>query len=367
MIKIDDDYYFQTENMILHGGSFWFAERQYGDLLNYDYKTDTIKMIWECKLLGNRAFGSVTVWNENIIMVPFNSDCITIIDLEKKEVNKIQVKKSSFNELIGWGCIASGLSSHIYDGSLFITSSLYPGCIEFVLDSKELRVHKVPDYDDKNLQVSKEGEVAFFRSSSISDNKIYMPSCRDNKLYVFDCVNKSFAIHKVGDENDRFSGAIKKGDYIWIAPRRGDKVIRWSELNDESESIYIEADGYKQSYSNIFEYYNDIRLLPMGGMEMRYDSERNTFIPVEYDKVDGCSITNMKDGIFYNNSGKLIFRINGEEITKRLFLSSDLRDYFIRKSKSRIRQTKFRNGQLMGIIEEDESDQLKELIQFLSE
>ena len=302
MIKKSGVYYAQTENVIESEGLLWFTDMWSGDLLTYNLQNDKAALIWKCNDAGHRIFGSISKWDNKIIMVPFVYDKIIIYDIKTGSHKNIEIAKSPYNRLIGWGCSASSLSSHIYENSLYITPSLYPGIIEINLVTENMIIYNLPGSNDSNLKQSEEGEVAFFRSSFLFENKIYMPCCRDNSMYIFDLKSKAFIDKKLGNERYRFSAVIKHQGFVWVAPRKGSVVLKWKENEDFVEDIPIKSDEFISARMVI--YGGEIRLISVDGKEFYYDSDLQIFSPAE--SVDKFyALNNSTKEIYSNNMGEI--------------------------------------------------------------
>lgn len=266
-IKIEDKYF--------------FVGRDLGIIYSVSEKTGEAKIEGKLPEKNNghyRLCGEILRFEDKVIFVPLNNEELQIYDCTEKRWISIdieQVKDCSADRFF---------SAVIHRRKLIMLGANYPAIMIVDMDSYETRYIK--EIYEPLKELKKEKNDAYIRNNicCIGD-KIYAASCISNEVLVFDIEKYTWSWHRVGDDDNRYSGIAYDGEAFWIAPRRKGSVIKWIAESDEITEYQLIDMKYDKLYFTGVIYDGENLIFP--GMENRQTLIVN---PKEADIKKSCII-----------------------------------------------------------------------------
>lgn len=224
------------------GNIFYFIASEMNLIFSLDVTSLEIKivsMIPEKVSVKKEYLGSITVYQDELYIGSIETKDIWIYNLKKNEWKKLERKDLPH---IGTGGL---LQSFVYKNWIYMLGSSYPAIIKINSETKKMIYIEKPFEEKEKDNI----DDAFFRAQHvIKDDVLFIPCCLDNTVLLFNLNTEEYEWHKVGSENNRYSGITFDGKNFWLSPRLNSPIVMW----DGEKSIREFQLSYEYSVSQIY-------------------------------------------------------------------------------------------------------------------
>lgn len=209
------------------------------DLYQIDLETETVDRVTTFPGIPNNirdSYMGIKKIQNNIILIPYNTEDIYIYDIEKKQGRKIVLNKVKNSDMLFSEAVE-------YKDKLFLIPQCYPALVSLNIDN--LEIHEYEDCIKPFLQ-SGENIPLFIWAYLKKGQYLYLASCNNSKIIIFNMEDASFEIKKIGNYLYGYVNMIFDGKYFWLAAYKENRIVRWREETGETEEyIYPIAETQK--------------------------------------------------------------------------------------------------------------------------
>ncbi len=205
-----------AESAVIIDGIIYCVCKNMSLLFSIDTKNGEIELIGNLpkeKFFLNQCCRKIINYENKLVFIPYNAKYIHIYDVENRTWIEIDYPDS----------ISEGykyIEGAIYNNKIIMIGACAKNIIE--LDMTDYKVKIINTYFDKYEKFVD----LFCRSGfSIINNCIYIALAVSNEVLIINLDNYEFEVKIVG--NNGYSGITFDGEYFWLTPRRGEKVIKW--------------------------------------------------------------------------------------------------------------------------------------------
>ena len=236
----------------------WLFSRDINALFKMDIMTKNVEYIdtiqFEPKF-GKSLFKEVIKYNNNLFLVPSASDYIVVYDIinRKQQSYKINRKQNKYG--------VKNSNVIVEDKNIYMYPQFYGDPI-VIMDMVSYKLSTINiNYDilDKHLD-SKEGTI--WGKGVKVDQTYWCPLVCNN--YIVKISNTEIEIIKINSKNIGHLSMVYDGEYFWLSPFKGDKIIKWNHNNDNISEIEITTDnGEDILYPRIICYNEKVFFIPV--------------------------------------------------------------------------------------------------------
>lgn len=186
------------------------------------------------EIVGGLNYLSVIKTDDFLYLIPALSDGIWKCKLDTKEFSKQYLPKADgvyFNTVFTYGRY------------LYMIPRMYPGIVKYDTETEEIIVFGgwVEELDSYASQECQK-EPYFVRAVKQEGNMLYMASAKCDVWMEFDMNTDTWFLKPMGLPGKRFAAMGKEGEWVWLFPFCGNKIVLWNCKTDEAQEIYETVD-----------------------------------------------------------------------------------------------------------------------------
>ncbi len=202
-----------SERAVKKGDCIYMLSKEAGMIFSINLKDGKVHI--ECCLenenfFQSRLYGDIKFYNDEIILIPANSNAVCVLDSKFRIIKKIQLSEKYGHEKY--------MTSQILGDNLYVFGHGVFGS-------------KIVNLKSYEITEIKELEQELFYSSAIVGKTIYLPSCKTNKLYIYNVESGEINEVIIGDIS--YNSICIKDSKCYLAPRNS-KAIYIYDLLDNS-------------------------------------------------------------------------------------------------------------------------------------
>jgi hypothetical protein len=132
------------------------------------------------------------------------------------------------------------------------------------------------------------------------DSKIAIPATDSNAFVLFDMVDDTYSVHRIGNQNNAFSAVCFDGTDYWFAPRGNGAIVRWNPITKTCIELTHFPKGYIPcfgSYLSILAAGNDIWMFPCFANKVVKINRSNNEISVGEPFQEFCDMDAYENGL----------------------------------------------------------------------
>lgn len=212
------------EDCVLVNNILYFFAEDLNAVCSYEYipgKLQYLTSIPDEEFICQRLSGNILYYEGKIIIVPMRTKAskVWIYDLKKEQWDYVQIDMGDIK--LPYEKIAF---AEIVDGQLILVGCYYPGIIIIDLSDNSVTFRK--EIFEKSTML-----YSLF-SCLVCEGLLYIPSPQKNAVYVFDIKKQRGQEIKIGPDNNTYSGIVNVKDNFFLAPFRGNALIKWDGKKD---------------------------------------------------------------------------------------------------------------------------------------
>lgn len=228
----------------------WYLGYDHNGLYFFNNKTEIIEFVGiipKEELFALRLYSAMTVVDDYLIMIPYRANEIAIYNKRKcvfikvplEPVCKFKYKAKNVNE-------KSKFYSFTRNGDCIIMyPHNYPAMVVFDLKSFKNEYHTAFFYELDKISDNDEPYVTdVYRLGDC----IYGSCGNVSAFFVMNLNNYECKIHRIETKVDGFNGIYKKGNSVWLSPRKGSSIIKYDEHNKKVVEYNKYPKGFTGSY-----------------------------------------------------------------------------------------------------------------------
>lgn len=283
-IKIDNKVYFVCSDIPV--------------LYSIELDTNEIEI---CAALFNEqitlkeASRKIVKWNDELVIVPYNSKYIYYYNLISKEMRCIE--ESVFPE-----CGRMYMEAFAYSDKVIMIGAFKRDFLELNMITKSITIH------DLMIDTSKYNQDLFCRSGYvICDDCVYVALAMGNSIIKLDLRTWDCSVIQFSGSPHGFSGIDYDGKYFWLTDRRGNGIYYWDGFNELNPiKIPFEIKGDVCNYGGL---HYDGKNVWVYGLEGEYsaviDAEEKCILKsfrrncIYLRKTDDCLVAQDWDGVVH--------------------------------------------------------------------
>ena len=288
---------FKALNCVEVNEKFYFINSELNRLYSInkaDRVVEIVGMIPEEKLFGKFLFGNIVECMGKLFLAPLYAKKIWIFDLQEEKWKSIKLPKpiESVEERF-FGAIS-------YGKKVYMLGHKYPGIV----------IINAENYNVEYRQASEETCKCDYANNGflnwdyvIKDSFLYTPILCRNAILKINLANDKMEEIQIGDDDCKYVGLAFDGNYFWLAPRIGKKIIRWDGIHHIEKFLLPECyDDGKYYFGGSFFCNGEIVFTSFEGMTYKFDPLK----PSNY-CIDNTRI------IFYIKTSSDMFIIQDDE------------------------------------------------------
>ena len=313
------------------GDRYYFASINYNLLFSVDESLSNLALedcFPEEDFFAQRLSSKILIWDDCLIFVPMNSDKLWIWNNNIREWKGYRVPTLGMNR-------DKFFQAYIKDDTLYMFGCSVPAIVVFDLHNGNFRVI---DEAFKSISTKKRYlEEACFRKNYIKiDNEIFMASCLDNSVMIFNLLDESVRLVKVGRDENKYSGIVFDGEKFWISSTNEYKVVVWDGQNEVIEYTCPPHDRGFVRPNGIYAIDPCTMFIPSRagksvllkrmdeGLEWIFRDEKYRFVSTDDSGLISCEVDGTLQKTVGNSSISTVLEIDSEDIKNFACLNEHL-------------------------------------------
>lgn len=244
MVEDSEKILHTLSGFIYHKNKIWFVDSGCNELYSYNLADHSSRLCIKFPLEEEyqaELFRVLLFVENKLYAIPFSATALYEIDITFERVRKIDLDRCfKYEKYLDR---AKFSSVHAYKSSIYMVGTTYPAIVEYNCITEEIIYYR--DWIEETTTFSNSNEVAFFRKATLSENKIYAPSCKGNWVLEFNLDDKTHTWLEVGSKECTYSAICKQGDWFWLSPRGKGPIVKWNRNTKEIVEISKYPTEYK--------------------------------------------------------------------------------------------------------------------------
>ena len=289
----------------------FLTSEEFNSVFSINLEKNTID-VWdkipEENFFTKRAYSQILLFDNKLLLVPFNAKKIWIYDFYLKAWDNVDCGMYNENSRYKFSC------AYEFEGYIYLFGYSQPKILKICKEDKlcyEISLEK--EMMGKN--VTREG--LFNDNYVFVDNYIFLPVLCSNQVFRINLKTDEYDFLSVGIEsNDRVIGLTKYNEELWLISQNG-VVIKWNNKSDNKEK-YALSEKYDLKDYNV----EGIKRIGDTCKVMAYanctlDIDLNVFGEYSINDNDIIFLRNLDNDsyVYQLCDGELIY-VNGEDTLK---------------------------------------------------
>jgi len=303
----------------VEGKYIWFIANEYNALCKMSIDTaETIVVAEIPEESVKNSFGNyygIKKIDNSIYLIPRNSSAITIYNIKRNEFEKIFLFNDDVNKF---------QQVVFFNECLYLFPMYYEGIIQYNIYTKECIYHTEWIEHLEKFVESEDSLESFFQKGVLVEGEVVLlASSKANVVMEFNMTTGDYNLFEVGKSGDKFFEIESDGEYYWLLPYKGNKIIAWDKKNNIWNEYDLPIEGkVVVPYVSITKYMDNLILWPCEAesvIEINIKSKKmkqNEFVEKNSDR-------GFKSEYFKKTNLRYSFV---EEIDDSTFLASEMYD-----------------------------------------